>query len=180
MGNSLSDQLLKAGVVNKAEVNRSKKSKHKKAKQYGNKKIETVSEATLQVQKTQAEKVERDRELNRQRMKEAEHKAIAGQVRQLIELNRQPKDDGETTFSFEDQQKVKRIFVSEELRVQLAIGRLSIVKLDDQYEVIPRKVAEKIQVRDDACVIFCNELKDNDDDKDDPYSDYQIPDDLMW
>ena len=180
MGNSLSDQLLKAGVVNKAELNRSKKSKHKKAKQQGNNKPETVSEATLQVQRTHAEKVERDRELNRQRLEETERKAIAGQVRQLIELNRQPKDDGEMAFSFEDQQKVKRIFVSEEIRGQLARGRLSIVKLDDQYEVVPRQVAEKIRVRDEASVVLCSELRESDDDKDDPYSDFQIPDDLMW
>ncbi|MEE9354368.1 MAG: DUF2058 domain-containing protein [Methylococcaceae bacterium] len=180
MGNSLSDQLLKAGVVNKADLNRSKKSKHKKAKQQGNRKSETVSDAARQVQRTQAEKVERDRELNRQRMDEAEHKAIAGQVRQLIELNRQPKEDSEVAFSFEDQGKVKRIFVSEELRGQLARGRLSIVKLDDQYEVVPREVAEKIRIREESCVVLCNELKENDDDKNDLYSDYQIPDDLMW
>ena len=129
MGNSLSDQLLKAGVVNKAEINKSKKAKHKKAKQHGNKKTTTTSEASQQVQQTQAKKVERDRELNRQRVNEAEGKAIAAQIRQLIELNRQPKDNGEVTFSFEEQQKVKRIFVSEEMRGQLARGVLSIVQI---------------------------------------------------
>lgn len=178
MSNSLQSQLLKMGLVDDKKVKQVKKEKHKQAKQRGKKAV-VVDEASRLAQQAAAEKAERDRELNRQRKEEAERKALAAQVRQLIEVNRLPKGEGEIPYNFNDNNKVKRLYVTEQMQRQLGLGRLAIVRLDEQYELVPSAVAEKIRQRDESCVILCNEPEPHSD-EDDPYADYQIPDDLMW
>lgn len=178
MSNSLQNQLLKMGLVDEKKVNQVKKEKHKQAKQQG-KKAQAVDEAARLAQQAAAQKAERDRELNRQRKEEAERRALAAQVRQLIEVNRLPKGDGEIAYNFSDGSMVKRLYVTEQVQRQLGLGRLAIVRLDEEYELVPTAVAEKIRQRDEGCVILCNEPEQNSD-EDDPYADYQIPDDLMW
>ena len=176
---SLQDQLLKAGLIDDKKANKIKKNKHKQTKQKQKNKIETTNEAKLAAQQAQAGKVQRDRQLNQQRKAEAERKAIAAQVRQLVEMNRQPRDEGDITYSFTDGTLVKRIPVSEIQLKQLSNGRLCIIKLDGQYELIPTLVAEKIQLRDESTQILSNQSTETPD-EDDPYADFQVPDDLMW
>ena len=176
---SLQDQLLKAGLIDDKKANKIKKNKHKQTKQKQKNKIETTDEAKLAAQQTQAGKAQRDRQLNQQRKAEAERKAIAAQVRQLVEMNCQPRDEGDITYSFTDGTLVKRIPVSEIQLKQLSNGRLCIIKLDGQYELIPTLVAEKIQLRDESTQILSNQSTETPD-EDDPYADFQVPDDLMW
>lgn len=176
---SLQDQLLKAGLIDDKKANKIKKNKLKQTKQKQKNKIETADEAKLAAQQAQAEKVRRDRQLNQQRKAEAERKAIAAQVRQLVEMNRQPRDGGDITYSFTDGTLIKRIPVSATQLKQLSNGRLCIIKLDGQYELIPTLVAEKIQLRDESTQILSNQSTEAPD-EDDPYADFQVPDDLMW
>jgi len=176
---SLQDQLLKAGLIDSKKANKIKKTKHKQVKQQQKNKIETPDEVKLAAQQAHAEKVERDRQLNQQRKAEAERKAVAAQVRQLVEMNRQPRDEGEIDYSFTDGTLVKRIAITDTQLKQLGNGRLCIIKLDEQYELIPTLVAEKIQQRDEHAQILSNQPTETPD-EDDPYADYQVPDDLMW
>ncbi len=178
MSNSLQNQLLKMGLVDEKKVKQAKKEKHKQAKQQSKKAV-VVDEASRLAQQAAAQKAERDRELNRQRKEEAERKALAAQVRQLIEVNRLPRGEGDIAYNFSDDNKVKRLYVTEQMQRQLGLGRLAIVRLDEQYELVPTAVAEKIRQRDESCVILCNEPEAKSE-EDDPYADYQIPDDLMW
>ncbi len=175
---SLQDQLLKAGLVDEKKANKAKKAKHQQAKKKQKNKIETVDEAKLAAERAQAEKVERDRQLNLQRKAEAERKALAAQVRQLIEMNRQPAD-GDIAYSFTDGSLVKKLYVTETQQRQLSNGRLCIVKLDEGYELIPTSVAEKIRQRDETTQILSNQPTETPD-EDDPYAEFQVPDDLMW
>lgn len=176
---SLQDQLLKAGLVDNKKANKIKKTKLKQTKQKQKNKIETTDEAKLAAQQAQAKKVARDRQLNRQRKAEAERKAIAAQVRQLIEMNRQSRDGGDIDYSFTDGTLIKRIAVTGTQLKQLGNGSLCIVRLDEQYELIPTLVAEKIQQRDEHTQILSNPATETPD-EDDPYADFQVPDDLMW
>ena len=176
---SLQDQLLKAGLVDNKKANKIKKNRHKQTRQKQKNKIEATDEVKLAAQQAQAEKVERDRLLNQQRKAEAERKAIAAQVRQLVEMNRQPRDEGDISYSFTDGTLVKRIAVNATQLKQLGNGRLCIIRLDEQYELIPTRVAEKIQQRDAHTPILSNQSTETPD-EDDPYADFQVPDDLMW
>jgi uncharacterized protein YaiL (DUF2058 family) len=176
---SLQDQLLKAGLIDNKKANKIKKSKHKQVKQKQKNKIETPDEVKLAAQQAHAEKVERDRRLNQQHKAEAERKAIGAQVRQLVEMNRQPRDEGDIAYSFTDGTLVKRISVTDAQLKLLSNGRLCIIRLDEQYELIPTLVAEKIQLRDERTQILSNQPTETPD-EDDPYADFQVPDDLMW
>jgi len=176
---SLQDQLLKAGLVDDKKANKIKKNKHKQIKKKHKNKIETTDEAKLAAQRAQAEKVERDRQLNLQTKEDAERKAIAAQVRQLVEMNRQSSEDGDIDYSFTDGSLVKRILVTAAQLKQLSNGRLCIIRLDGHYELIPTLVAEKIRMRDAGTQILSNQSTEIPD-EDDPYADFKVPDDLMW
>ncbi len=176
MANSFGDQLLKAGLVNRDQLNKAKKSKHKQKKQN---KTEAVNEAAASARQAAKEKVARDRELNQQQKAAAERKAIQAQIRQLVELNRIPRADGEAGYNFQDGTAIKKIFVTEAVHDKLARGLLAIVRFDDGYEVIPSVVAEKIKLRDESCVVSNAENR-AEEGEDDPYADYKVPDDLMW
>jgi uncharacterized protein YaiL (DUF2058 family) len=179
MANSFGDQFLKAGLVSKTRLNKANKSKNKRQKLKNKQKIEVVDEAAVAARQAAAEKVARDRELNRQQKEELERKAVHAQIRQLVEMNRLPRDDGEVGYNFQDGTAIRKIFVSEETHDKLARGLLAIVRFDDRYEVIPSVVAEKIMLRDDSCIVS-NATTRLEAGEDDPYADYKVPDDLMW
>jgi uncharacterized protein YaiL (DUF2058 family) len=179
MGNSFGDQFLKAGLVNKDQLNKAKKSKRKQQKQKNKQKIEKVDEAAVAARQAAADKAARDRELNRQQKQELERRAVQAQVRQLIELNRLPRDAGELGYNFQDGTAIKKIFVTQDIHDKLGRGLLAIARLDDQYQIIPAVVADKIMLRDAGCIVS-NASTELEDGEDDPYADYKVPDDLMW
>ena len=179
MANAFQDQLRKAGLVDEKKVKKAKKEKYQQAKKQGKNAV-VEDEAKLLAKKAMEEKAARDRELNRQKKEEADKKAVVAQIRQLITMNAQPRDDGELAYNFSDAGVVKKLYVSEQTQRMIVNGRLTIVKLDESYELVPTAVADKIAQRDDSYLILRNEQQEQSVDEDDPYADYQIPDDLMW
>jgi len=179
MANSFGDQFLKAGLVNKTQLNKAKKSKIRQQKQKNKQKIEVVDEAAVAARQALADKTQRDRELNRQLKEEVERKAIHAQVRQLVEMNRLPRDAGEVGYNFQDGTAIRKIFVTEDVHDKLGRGLLAIARLDDRYEVIPSVVAVKIMQRDESCIVSNADTR-LEGGEDDPYADYKVPDDLMW
>lgn len=176
---SLQDQLLKAGLSNQSNVKKLKADKRKQAKQQKHQKQPVVDEAKEQLKKTQALQQEKDRELNKKRQQEAEQKQIQAQVKQLIEQNQLKQDAEGEAFNFTDQNKVKTIYLADDHREQISKGILAIVKYQQTYAVVHYSVAEKISIRDSQSVILLN-TKDEQTDENDPYAEYQVPDDLVW
>lgn len=178
---SLQEQLLKSGLVSSAQAKTAKTEKHKQSQMHRKNNVAIVDDAKALALKAQAEKAERDRELNQLRKQQEEQKELAAQVKQLIELNRQPQDVDGLAYHFNDNNKVKVLYLSETMREQMINGRSAIVKLGQAYEVVSAEVAKKISSRDPASVIVHNEaLVETTDKESDPYAAYQIPDDLMW
>lgn len=181
---SLQDQLLKAGLVDKKKAKQTQKDKRKQDKVNRKSKQPQVDEAKLAVQQAQAEKAERDRQLNAERDAAAMKKAIEAQIRQLIDLNKKAKLDNsraeELAYKFTDGTKIKNIYVSAKVQDQLVRGQLAIAKLGEGYELVPAVIAEKIAMRDDSFIVCQNTRTEDVADEEDPYADYQIPDDLMW
>lgn len=182
MANSLMDQLKKAGLVDKKKGQQAKKAKQKNDRMKRNSNIKGEDQIKQQAKQAELEKKERDRQLNRQKEQEAENIAIVAQIKQLIESHRIETGGGDIVYNFTHDNKIKRIYVTEKMQKQLGAGRLAIVTLDERYEVIPYPIAEKISQRDEGRIIFSEVSNDtgNDIDEDDPYAEYQIPDDLMW
>ncbi|MEJ2686755.1 MAG: DUF2058 domain-containing protein [Gammaproteobacteria bacterium] len=181
MGNSLQDQLVKAGL---ADARQARKAKSGKSPKRGKKKDRgepALSDSAQSARQAMAEKANRDRELNRRRKQAQERKATMAQIRQLIEQNRIPRDDAEDGYHFTDGAKIRKLFVTPAIREQLSQGRLDIVRLDGRYDVVPSAVAEKIRLRDAGCVVARPvDEPGSAPSQDDPYADYPVPDDLMW
>jgi hypothetical protein len=152
MGNPLQDQLLKAGLASKKQAKKAEHEKRVSRKQNNGNSPAAVSN---QAREEQAAKDQRNRELNLQRAEETRLREQKAQVKQLIETNRLPQDGRGEPYHFVEQNKIKRIFVSEEMTDQLSRGQLAIVKLGAGYEVVSAKVARQITDRDkEAVVVF--------------------------
>lgn len=179
---SLQDQLLKAGLIDAKKAKQANKDKRKETNLARRSNEEVVDEIKQSAELARAEKAERDRELNQQRDSELQQKAIAAQIKQLIENHRQAKGagEGDVEYNFSDGKLIKKIRVSKKVQEQIVRGVLAVVKLGEGYEVVPRIVADKIAQRDDKFVIVANTKALEEADEDDPYKDYVIPDDLMW
>jgi len=179
---SLQEQLLKAGLVDKNKAQKLNKDKQKQANLVRKSGAKTDNAVKARAQQERAKKLARDRELNLQKQQASNQKAITAQVKQLIELNSLDRDQGEISYSFVYQDKVKNIGVSEDLKNQLTQGRLAIVTLlvngERKFEIVPAPVAEKIGQRDAASVVHLNQKVEME--EDDPYADFQVPDDLTW
>lgn len=181
---SLQDQLLKAGLADKASAKQARAEKRKKQKIKNKQKQPVVDETTLATQKAVEDKKARDRALNEQQHQAREQRSIAAQVRQLINVNKQ-KRDGDVLLNFTHDNVVKRMYVSEEMHKHVTKGRLAVVVLDDVYELVPTPVADKIAQREASAVVYRADLDTKDasgveEDEDDWYADYEIPDDLTW
>ena len=176
---SLQEQLLGVGLVDKKKVKKLKaESLQLKQKVKKGKVVASDDSRQEELKRQREEKAEKDRALNMERQKLAEQKAIHGQIRQMIEQNRVRKEDGDIAYHFTDNKKVKQLYISQSMHDDLSRGRLAIVKLDESYEIIPEPVAVKINERDSSYILVCNNRIESV--EDDPYADFQIPDDLMW
>ena len=183
---SLQDQLLGKGLINKNKAKKIKAQKYqaiKKSKQNN----ETISNKAAQLaKKTREEQRLKSQQLNAQRKVELEQKAVIAQIRQIIELNsvKKAKNDHVLGYNFTDNTMIKTLYVSSKNHDLISRGILAIAKLNDDYHLIPKQAAEKITERDPQYIILLNESVQQDDKNDnaeeDPYADYQIPDDLMW
>lgn len=171
---SLKDQLMKAGL---ADAKKARRAEHEKRVQA---KDPNAENANTLAQKALAEKAERDRELNRARNAEMAQKALAAQIRQLIEQHRIDRKSGDVSYQFTDQRKIKKLYVTQAQQDQLARGQIAIVRQEESYELVPTVVAEKIRTRDETVIALLNTRSSTQDSEDDPYAAYQIPDDLMW
>jgi len=181
---SLQDQLLKAGLIDKNKAKKANKDRQKQASLVRKSGAKTDNESKILAQQEHAKKRARDRELNQQKQQASNQKAIAAQVKQLIGMNKLDRDQGEISYSFIYQNKVKNIGVSEVQKKQLTLGRLAIVTLlvnkTRQFEIVPAPVAEKIAQRDADSVVHLNQKVEMEENENDPYADFQIPDDLTW
>lgn len=176
---SLQDQLLKAGLVSKNKATQAKSAQRKQAKINRKHKIETVDDAKLAAEKQMAEQAEKAKQLNAEKNKAAEKKSIQAQIKQLIETNSQRLGKPQITFNFTDGGIIKKLDVSNEIHKHLSNGLLAIAKESDSYHLVPAKVAEKVKQRSDTAIIAIS-VEAAEVLEDDPYANYQIPDDLMW
>lgn len=180
MGDSLRDQLLKAGLATEKQAKQAKKHQHSERVAGAKGKPPSPDEGKAAAAAAAAQKAERDRQLNKQRQEAEERKAIAAQVRQLVEAHRQPRGSDDVPYNFTHHNLIKRIYVSEEVHKRIASGALVIVRCAGKYELVPADVADKIRQRDAAAVVVHNEPQPAAVDADDPYAKFTVPDDLMW
>ncbi|MFI8415640.1 DUF2058 domain-containing protein [Serratia sp. NPDC078593] len=175
---TLQEQMLKAGLVTSkkmAKVQRTAKKSRVQAR-----------EAREAVEDNKKAQLERDKLLNEQQKQAALSKEYKAQVKQLIEMNRIDIAKGDINFNFTDNNLIKKIVVDKPTQTQLISGRLAIARLTDNnngesgYAIIPASVADKIAQRDANSIVLNSTLSQEEQDEEDPYADFKVPDDLMW
>ncbi|HHG8772369.1 TPA: DUF2058 domain-containing protein [Raoultella planticola] len=175
---TLQEQMLKAGLVTSkkmAKVQRTAKKSRVQAR-----------EARAAVEENKKTQLERDKQLSEQQKQAALSKEYKAQVKQLIEMNRIDIAKGDIGFNFTDNNLIKKIFVDKLTQTQLTSGRLAIARLavdsnsESTYVIIPASVADKIAQRDASSIVLNSALSQEEQDEDDPYADFKVPDDLMW
>ena len=185
MNNPFQEQFLKAGLVSKDQVKKANQAKakkqHQQKKQRSRKQLQAEDQkAAMQARKAVQQKAERDRELNRKKQDQAQLKAISKEIDQLIRDHQVKRDDScDIAYNFEHRDKVRRIYVNAEIKQGIVAGKLGIARIEGRYELVPLDVARKIQQRNDKRVVLFEAEQQTRHDND-PYADYQVPDDLMW
>ncbi len=175
MQGSLKDQLRQAGLL--------KKQPQKKKRKRGKAELDPAEKQRREeLAAIDRAKKERDRELNQQRETQREARERAEWFRQLLREHALPRDkaeDGAPAFHFTLDGKVHQLYVSESERKALGDGSSGIAFMDARYSLLPatiaKRIAEKFPRR-----IWIGEQQDKAQDENDPYAEYQVPDDLMW
>jgi uncharacterized protein YaiL (DUF2058 family) len=147
------DARMKAGLVDKKKVkaaNQEKSKQHKIELRTGVEKQNESREAALEAQRKLAERNARTERPARRRRAQ---KAIAAQIAQMVQTNRQPKGNGDIAYNFTIGTKIERIHVSEKVREHLVAGRLAIVSHGGGFELVPRVIADKIAERAPEIVV---------------------------
>ena len=143
-------------------------------------------EAREAVEENKKTQIERDKQLSEQQKQATLSKEYKAQVKQLIEMNTITVAKGEIDFNFTDNNLIKKIAVDKTTQTQLINGRLAIARLaadssgESKYAIIPASVADKIAQRDADSIVLNSALSQEEQDEDDPYADFKVPDDLMW
>ena len=175
---TLQEQMLKAGLVTSkkmAKVQRTAKKSRVQAR-----------EAREAVEENKKAQLERDKQLSEQQKQAALSKEYKAQVKQLIEMNKIDISKGNIDFNFTDNNFIKKITVDKLTQAQLISGRLAIARLagdsdgESKHAIIPASVADKIAQRDASSIVLNSALSAEEQDEDDPYADFKVPDDLMW
>jgi len=179
MGNPFKDQFLKKGLVTQKQVNKAMNEQNLSRSKKGNKNPQEDDEIQKKIQQARNELAARDRERNRQLNEAAREKEIDGQIRQIIKQNL-IEVEGDVSFHFVDNKKIKKFYVAKEIVKGLSNGKMGIVKHDEQYSVVPAKAARQIQDRKAESLILLNSSEIEELDPDDPYAEFPVPDDFEW
>ncbi|MRT26959.1 hypothetical protein SAMN05518863_10749 [Candidatus Pantoea symbiotica] len=175
---TLQEQMLKAGLVSSKKMDKVQRTAKKSRVQ--------AREAREAVEENKKAQLERDKQLSEQQKQATLAKEYKAQVKQLIEMNKIDISKGNIGFNFTDNNLIKKIDVDKLTQTQLINGRLAIARLnvdsngESQYAIIPASVADKIAQRDTSSIVLNSALSQEEQDEDDPYADFKVPDDLMW
>lgn len=180
--NPLQEQLLKAGLVNKNKldqvVRQQQKARTGKAPATG-----SGDDPAIDTERLRAEHAERDRQLEAQRRGEREAAERSAQVRQIIDAHRIKTGD-DSDYRFEHAGLIRSLRVGDPQRPLLARGAVVVVCTGGGYALVPRDTAERLRAIDPAviCVDHAHTATPapapgSDDEY---YSQFQVPDDLLW
>jgi len=177
---SLQDQLLKAGLTSehKAKVAKSEKRKAQKKKKKGA--TSDPSDLQKHIAQTKLEQQKKAEEQNQAKKAELKEREQVARVKQILEHHNQDEIRGELTFNFTYNNKVKELDVDEPTKNALSKGRLAICVLEGQFFVLQDEPARKVAEVDEKYIVFHVADDSQGPDENDPYADYEIPDDLVW
>lgn len=181
---SLQDQLLKAGLSTKQKARQANSAQRKKNKQ---KRSGVAIEKTLQEQvKQDLEKVKKDKlakdiALNEEKKQQLAEKENVLRIQQILQHHQIQNAKGESEYNYTFNNKIKKLLVNAVTHRALVNGRLAVCGLADTSYLVTAETAEKVASLDAKVILVQNDKVESEViEADDPYADYQIPDDLIW
>lgn len=180
MRNPLQDQLLKAGLVKKAQVAQVTR---EQTRQRHSKKPPPPNDEQIEAERVRAARVERDRALAAERNAQARASEQRAQARQIVDTQR-VRGAGDIEYRFVDGDAIRTLQVDAAQRTQLASGALVIARFDSGYVLLPRGAVDKVRERDASVIVVDHAVSESvsapvsDDDA--FYARFQVPDDLVW
>ncbi|NQZ79400.1 MAG: DUF2058 domain-containing protein [Colwellia sp.] len=181
---SLQEQLLKAGLTTKQKARQANTDTRKQNKQ---KRSGVAHGASLQEQVKQdlkvskQEKFAKDLALNADKKQELAEKEQHLRMQQILQSHQIKNVNGESEYNYTFANKIKKLFVDAITHKALVNGRLALCGLDDVTYIVTTETAGKLALLSDSVVLVQNDkVITEDTDEDDPYADFQIPDDMMW
>jgi uncharacterized protein YaiL (DUF2058 family) len=181
---SLQDQLLKAGLTTKQKTRQANVDKRKKNKQ---KRSGVQHGASLQEQvkqdlaKAKIDKQTKDNALNEQKQQQLAVKERKLRIKQILIHHQIKNVAGDNDYNYTFETTIKKLPLDAVTHKALVNGRLALCGLDEVTYLVTRETAEKLSELDKKIVLVQNDNADDEQvDENDPYADYQIPDDLMW
>ncbi len=175
--NALQAQLLKVGLVDNKKAKKLTKQAHHEQR-LG---LSDEAEIKANIEKAQQEKLAKDQALNLDKQKQLEEKALKASIIQMIKQHKITDFAGDVAYQFIDENKIKKVYLSQQVYNALVAGSLVIAKDQDQYAYLPKALAEKIDQKMQGFILINNaEKNEQATDEEDPYAAYVIPDDLMW
>ncbi|RJS93086.1 DUF2058 domain-containing protein [Salinisphaera sp. Q1T1-3] len=189
MGQSLQDQLLKAGLANSKQARKAQQDKTGKKNKNRKKKSQRApadapSELSREVVAADAEKRRRDQERARRANAERagrERSAAADQILAQNTIKREPAPEEDPPFSYTMEGRIRRLPVSRAQRAKLANGELGIVRRGGHTLLVDRATAERLAELIPKRISLAEKAPEaGPTDPEDPYAGYEVPDDLMW
>jgi len=175
--NALQAQLLKAGLVdNKKAKKLSKQAVHEQRTGQSNE-----AELKAKIEQDKQEKLAKDQALDLEKKRLLQGKELKAAIIQMINQHKIRDIDGEVSYQFIDDSKIKKIYLNQQIYNALVSGSLVIAKESEGYAVLPKALADRINDKMEGFIIVNNSEKNEQiTDEEDPYAAYVIPDDLMW
>ena len=176
--NALQAQLLKAGLVdNKKAKKLSKQAVHEQRTGQSNE-----AELKAKIEQDLQEKLAKDQALNLEKKRLLEEKTLHASVVQMINHHKIKDSDGEISYQFIDEGKIKKVYINQKIYNALVSGSLVIAKNGDSYAYLPKALADRINEKLEGFILVNHADQNNTEttDEEDPYAAYVIPDDLMW
>lgn len=181
---SLQEQLLKAGLSTKQKARQANADSRKKNKQ---KRSGVKHDASLQEQvkqnlaKEKAEKIARDSALNEKKNKELATKENSLRIKQILQHHQVTDINGDNEYNYTFNTKIKKLSLDTVTHTALVNGRLALCGLEGTTYIVTSETAAKVAELDSNIILVQNDKVVSEvTDENDPYADYQIPDDLMW
>lgn len=168
MANSLSDQLLKAGLIDQNKIDQAEQDKQKRKeaakkqrqqakdkqvapKQSAKKQKRKQPDSDLaQFYKARAKEERTEREANEKARREAAalKKKTRKQIRELVKANAKNVEDAEIRYNFVIGSNIKYLFVTEAQQTALSNGELAITFVDGKRCLIPTEIGKQVLALD--------------------------------
>ncbi|MFW1952090.1 DUF2058 domain-containing protein [Acinetobacter beijerinckii] len=176
--NALQAQLLKAGLVdNKKAKKLTKQAQHEQRTGHND-----DAQIKAEIERAKQEKLAKDQALDSEKQRILEQKALKASIIQMIKQHKVGQTEGDVAYQFIDENKIKKVYINQQIYNALVSGSLVIAKDQESYAFLPKALADKIDQKMQGFVLINKNTEKNDQatDEQDPYAAYVIPDDLMW